>query len=204
VIILCADATPAAQQESLDAGANEFLTKPVQGSGLLATIERVMAGAENRHTITSGEKTIPVQMPRSGERAAPTAYQQQVSPPVLVDPDRIESLRRIANRDRTFLQRYTAATLDDLDAAVAELGRAVADGNLKGARDALHKIDGTSASIGAMALAASAKSMRNYLSSSPDPDTAAALAELVSTSALTKSAVTALLQDGRISHRDSR
>jgi HPt (histidine-containing phosphotransfer) domain-containing protein len=122
----------------------------------------------------------------------------------IVDPDRIESLRRIANRDRTFLQRYTAATLDDLDAAVAELGRAVADGNLKGARDALHKIDGTSASIGAMALAASAKSMRNYLSSSPDPDTAAALAELVSTSALTKSAVTALLQDGRISHRDSR
>jgi len=204
VIILSADATPAAQQESLDAGANEFLTKPVQGSSLLATIERVMAGAENRHTITSGEKTIPVQIPRSGERATPTAYQQQVSPPVLVDPDRIESLRRIANRDRTFLQRYTAATLDDLDAAVAELGRAVADGNLKGARDALHKIDGTSASIGAMALAASAKSMRNYLSSSPDPDTAAALAELVSTSALTKSAVTALLQDGRISHRDSR
>ena len=72
------------------------------------------------------------------------------------------------------------------------------------ARDALHKIDGTSASIGAIALAASAKSMRNYLSSAPDSDAAAALAELATTTALTKSAVSALLQQSRISNRHPR
>ena len=113
-------------------------------------------------------------------------------------------LRRIAQQDRGFLDRYTQATFDDLDAAVQELGKAIAVGDLRTARDALHKIDGTSASIGAIALAASAKGMRNYLTGSPDSDAAAALAELASTCALTKSAATALLQESRVSNRNQR
>lgn len=202
LIILSADATPAAQQESLDAGANDYLTKPVSSAILIAAIERVVAGAQVRNASDVADATPPAAAQPSAD--APAYALHELGSPVLVDPDRIEALRRIANRDRSFLQRYTTATFDDLDAAVAELGQAVAAGNLRGARDALHKIDGTSASIGAMALAASARSMRNYLTAAPDSDAAAALAELATTSALTKSAVSALLQDTRVSNRNPR
>jgi two-component system sensor histidine kinase RpfC len=220
LIILSADATPTAQEESLEAGANEFLTKPVTGANLVATIERVMAGAKLRQVrqTASADKSAPpserVAMPPVNAVAtlpvevapsdAPARPLREPATLMLVDSDRIEALRRIANHDQNFLQRYTAATFDDLDAAVAELGQAVAAGNMRMARDALHKIDGTSANIGAIALAASAKSMRNYLSVAPDSDAAAALAELATTSALTKSAVSALLQEGRIPNRNPR
>jgi two-component system sensor histidine kinase RpfC len=217
IVILSADATPVAQQESLDAGANDYLTKPVTSATLIAAIERLMAGAQIRQTNAGAARpslpaerieppaavpTTPVASPSSAD--APAPQRREPASLVLVDSDRIEALRRIANRDQNFLQRYTAATFDDLDAAVAELGQAIAEGNMRAARDALHKIDGTSANIGAIALAASAKSMRNYLSSAPDSDAAAALAELATTSALTKSAVSALLQEGRISNRNPR
>ncbi len=212
LVILSADATPIAQQDSLDAGANDYLTKPVTSAGLLAAIERVMAGAHTRQAPPGSEPaTSPpalvavVPSPLAIVAAEPASpMRREPSSTVLVDADRIEALRRIANRDRSFLQRYTAATFDDLDAAVAELGQAVAAGNMNVARSALHKIDGTSASIGATALAASARSMRNYLSAAPDSDAAAALAELATTTALTKSAVSALLQDVRVSNRDPR
>ena len=218
IVILSADATPMAQQDSLDAGANDYLTKPVTSANLLAVIERLMAGAQVRHTHAGTERPAhsadrietPAAMssPPVAAAAAPAVARalarREPASLVLVDSDRIEALRRIANRDQNFLQRYTAATFDDLDAAVAELRQAVAAGQMRVARDALHKIDGTSASIGAIALAASARSMRNYLSSAPDSDAAAALAELATTTALTKSAVSALLQEGRIPNRNPR
>jgi len=217
VIVLSADATPVAQQESLDAGANDYLTKPVTSAHLIAAIERLMAGAQLRQAPSGAarsslpadriEPTVAAPLSPVVATASTASSARNAREPaalVLVDSERIEALRRIANRDQNFLQQYTAATFDDLDAAVAELGKAVAEGNMRGARDALHKIDGTSASIGAIALAANAKSMRNYLSSAPDSDAAAALAELATTTALTKSAVSALLQEGRISNRNPR
>src|SRR4029453_9714143 len=50
IMILSADATPAAKQESIEAGADEFLTKPVTAATLLATIERLVAGMQARET----------------------------------------------------------------------------------------------------------------------------------------------------------
>ncbi len=218
IVILSADATPVAQHESLEAGANDYLTKPVTGANLIAAIERLMAGAKLRQAEAGGVRPAlpadriepPAAVPMTPAIAAPSnsdapaVQRREPASLALVDSDRIEALRRIANRDQNFLQRYTAATFDDLDAAVAELGKAVAEGNMRVARDALHKIDGTSANIGAIALAANAKSMRDYLSSAPDSDAAAALAELATTTALTKSAVSALLQGGRIANRNPR
>ena len=46
ILMLSADATAAAKRDSIDAGADEFLTKPVLASTLLAAIERLMAGAD--------------------------------------------------------------------------------------------------------------------------------------------------------------
>jgi len=181
IIILSADATPAAKQQSLEAGADEFLTKPVSASTLFAAIERVTAGHAARDA--------------QGTDAAKHALD---TPQVLVDPDRIAALRRIARGDGKFLDKYIVAAFAEIEKAISDLRVAAARGDTRGARDAIHIIEGTGGSIGAVALVANCKSIRNYLAVPRDPDCAAALAELSTTYALTKSAVQATLHDSGI------
>src|SRR4030095_10559357 len=180
---LSADATPAAKQQSLDAGADEFVTKPVTSAALLGTIERVMAGSAARIDPEA-------QARREAMSGSPAA-------PVLVDTDRIHALRRLARGDAKFLDKYVAAAFGELEQAISELRVAAKQGNTRVARDALHIIEGTGGSIGAVALVANCKSMRSYLVVPQDPDCAGALAELSTTYALTKSTVQATLHERR-------
>jgi len=204
IIILSADATAAARDESLAAGANDYITKPVTADMLLATIERITSAPPATSLSRKGpQSAIANSLPSDIGTSAPiqppipsvatTTRGAEKLTPILVDADRIDALRRISGSDRHFLTHYVNAAFDDLETAVVELRGAVETGNVRAARDALHKIDGTGASIGAVALLASAKSMRNYLSQSLDSDAQDALAELATTCTLTKSAVTALL-----------
>ncbi len=178
IIILSADATPAAKQQSLEAGADEFLTKPVSAATLLAAIGRVIAGNMTR---------LPTDAP-AGRHAEPTAA-------VLVDPDRISALRRIARGDSQFLEKYIGAAFTEIEKAISDLRVSASRGDTRCARDAIHIIEGTGGSIGGIALVANCKSIRSYLQVPHDPDCAAALAELSTTHALTKSAVQASLHD---------
>jgi two-component system sensor histidine kinase RpfC len=213
IIVLSADATPAAQQESLDAGANDYLTKPVTADNLLATVQRIIAGTRARKRAVVNDLP-PVRLEAAGLARRGDAHaistpihdaaRYQVGGLVLVDVERIEALRRIANHDSGFLDQYVDAAFQDLESAIKELLHALAICDTRSARDALHKIDGTSASIGAIALTQSAKNMRQYLSASPDTDAAAAMAEITTTCALTKSAVASLVQEARPADRDSR
>jgi hypothetical protein len=106
-------------------------------------------------------------------------------------------LRRIARGERKFLEQYVTAAFEELEKAIGDLRVAANADNGREARDALHIIDGTGASIGAVALVGNAKAMRNYLSQPKDPDRPGALAELSTTYALTKSAVLASLYEDR-------
>jgi two-component system sensor histidine kinase RpfC len=181
IIILSADATPAAKQESLDAGANDFLTKPVTSEMLLAAIERVTAGGSRRR---SAPATVhPIEQPTVAK------------PSQLVDTEQIQSLRRIARGEKEFLDKYTTAAFEELETAISNLRQACADNEIGDARSALHIIEGTGGSIGAIALVANCKSMRAYIAVPEDPDCAGALAELSTIMAMTKSAVLAVLHD---------
>ncbi len=214
IIILSADATAAARESSLAAGANDYITKPVAAEALLAAIERVVAGREAHRSVDL--RVVAGEPPAAAPAAAsapslppaflaapplPSKERTEAPAPILVDSERIEALRRIANNDRNFLKQYVDAAFDDLESALVELRNAVGKGDTRRARDALHKIDGTGASIGAAALLAGARSMRNYLSNALDSDAAAAIAELSTTCTLTKSAVTALLHESRTTNR---
>jgi two-component system sensor histidine kinase RpfC len=187
VIILSADATPAAKQQSLEAGADEFLTKPVSAATLLATIERIAAGNASRDADVGD-----------------TAPQARETPQVLVDAERIAALRRIARGDARFLDKYITAAFAEIEKAISDLRVAASRGDPRAARDAIHIIEGTGGSIGAVALVANCKSIRNYLAVPRDPDCAAALAELSTTYALTKSAVQATLHHAGIGALRSR
>ena len=80
IIILSADATPAAKQESIEAGADEFLIKPVTSASLLAAISRVIAGAESREigqapaTETQASSAAPTNTPRPQSSLIKNAY----------------------------------------------------------------------------------------------------------------------------------
>jgi two-component system, sensor histidine kinase RpfC len=182
IIILSADATPAAKQESLEAGANEFVTKPVTSQALLATIERVIGGTSPRPFVAIG-------IGQSGAKSLTSNV------PQLIDAEQIQSLRRIARNDQNFLDRYIAAAFSELEQAILDLRDAAAKNNVRDARSALHIIEGTGGSIGATALVSNCKSMRTYVAVPEDPDCAGALAELSTTMALTKSAVLAVIHD---------
>jgi len=181
IIILSADATPAAKQQSMEAGADEFLTKPVSAATLLAAIERVVAGNV-------------IRMPGT----AVTSHTTEAAPAMLVDPDRIAALRRIARGDAQFLEKYISAAFTEIEKAISDLRMSAARGDTRSARDAIHIIEGTGGSIGGVALVANCKSIRSYLQVPRDPDCASALAELSTTYALTKSVVQASLPDARI------
>jgi two-component system sensor histidine kinase RpfC len=184
IIILSADATPAAKQESLDAGADEFLTKPVRSDALLSTIDRVMLQVDSRSSQLKSQHFAAIDRPKVS-----TSFQQ------LVDNEQVQSLRRIARGDEKFLQNYVGAAFDDLEKAVADLRVACCGNNLDNARAALHIIEGTAASLGALSLVRNCKSMRTTVAAPINAEREAALAELSTTLALTKSAVVAVLHD---------
>jgi two-component system sensor histidine kinase RpfC len=184
IMILSADATPAAKQDSIDAGANEFLTKPVTAGLMLAAIERIVAGYGAR---VSAQEPQPASAPKQRSGAASG----------LVDPDRIQALRRIARGDAKFLDAYISAAFVDLERALGDLSMATESNNIRSARDALHIIEGTGASVGATALVENCKSVRHYFTAPYDPDRASALAELSTTYALTKSTLQANLHELR-------
>ena len=112
-----------------------------------------------------------------------------------MDAEQIQSLRRIARGDQKFLDQYITAAFDELEKAISDLRRAAEDNEVRDARSALHIIEGTGGSIGAIALVANCKSMRSYMAVPEDPDRAGALAELSTIMAMTKSAVLAVLHD---------
>jgi two-component system sensor histidine kinase RpfC len=181
IIILSADATAVAKKESLDAGADEFLAKPIAASTLFAALDRVVASGPPR--LIAGEG--------SGFEATP----KETSPSQLLDVDQLQSLRRIARNDLGFLNQYVLAAFGDVEHAISDLRGAIAGDKVRDARAALHIIEGTGGSIGATALVANCRSMRKHLAIRCHAESGAALATLSTTYAITKSALVAQLHD---------
>lgn len=183
IVVLSADATPAAKQQSLEAGADEFLTKPVTATGLLAVIDRLMNGSVSLPDETPGPGT-----PLKAE----TGYYKDQG---LIDADRIAALHRIGRGDQKFVETYLTASFSEIESAIAALRAAIDGSDIRSSRDAIHILEGTGSSIGAVALVHNCKSMRNMLSTPSNPRIATALAELSTTYALTKSTIQASVHE---------
>jgi two-component system sensor histidine kinase RpfC len=183
IMILSADATIAAKRESLEAGADEFLTKPVVAAALLTAIERLVAGAGAR-VAPSGHPKQAEQLNVAGKLA-------------IVDSERLQALRRIARGDAKFLARYVTAAFSELEQAISALRIAVEANNPRAARDQLHIIEGTAASIGGVALVTECRALRNSLDKDHELEHGSTLAQLSTAYALTKSTVQANLHEIR-------
>ena len=137
-IMLTADATPQAREESVKAGANQFLTKPIDAGGLLESIAALSRKTQKR--ATKDRKTVTPQQTIVSNFAESEWYDYTVIHELDIlggDPDFIKSL--VNNFEKEGLQH------------ILELKRAFHDDFLE-YREHLHALKGSSTELGAAKL----------------------------------------------------
>jgi two-component system, sensor histidine kinase RpfC len=195
ILIVSADATADARNESVLAGADGHVVKPVPAAELLSLVARLTEGRPIRVERRATKRDYPKLVSSSGRLTeSPKTQPAAMGERVLLDSGRFEELRRIANNDIGFMRRYSTASFADIDAAFAELRSSMNSGDTQTAREALHKIDGTAANLGASAIAQAGTRMKVHLVDLRSPDASKALAEIATVCALTKSAMMAALE----------
>lgn len=138
--ILSADATPEARRSSDEAGADAFLTKPVDAKTLVAAIADLTRGRAHRQPSEQD-----AQGGKDGEQG-PEAMPR-------IDHGVLEGLAELGDSDQ-FLISLIRDFKEDSDRNVSELRRAVAEQDYAGYRDTLHAIKGSAGDLGAPRLAA--------------------------------------------------
>jgi PAS domain S-box-containing protein len=136
IIAMTAHALQGDRQRCLDAGMDDYLTKPVSPRALAQALERWLPrGGHGRRA------------PARAETAATTTA-PSVEPPVL---DRAGMLARLMD-DEELARTIAAGFLEDMPTQIAELRRCLDAGDAPGAIRQVHTIKGASANVGGEAL----------------------------------------------------
>ena len=155
-IMLSADATERSISESLDAGIDAYLTKPVETRKLLDTIARL---ADKRPTRRAAGQ------PRS---LVTSAFSPGQGPPLL-DQGTLATLREL-DEDGEFFSDLIAGFSRDVDSALNEISNSLNAGDYPQLRHALHALEGSARELGALrlvAIAAELKTLKPFELSSP-------------------------------------
>ena len=136
VILLSADATPESRQESLDAGADTFLSKPVEAIRL---IEQIHALVSNR---ASAEIARFIKQPAAGA----VRIERSGALPV-VNIETLEHLEELGS-SAGFVEKLVGIFVTDNAQLFEKLEAAVAARNFAEYRSLLHAMKGSAASMG--------------------------------------------------------
>lgn len=158
LIALTADATVEARTACLEAGFEEFLTKPIDSSRLLSALhvaadERAAAEAATARATTE-HKSPPQEVNWEPKRTAATAMviEADDEPDVdILDDSRLELLRALDDDD-DFAVGIIDAFLADGRSLLVDLDAAVATQDLERFRDTAHALRSSAAHLGANAL----------------------------------------------------
>ena len=134
VIMLTADATPEAKENSMNAGANAFLTKPINSRALLEQIAQL--SPETTH--------VPLPVIKESNN-----NDNELSP--WVDKNSLHELSKLGGGE-PFIQKLIVCFKEDGVKHIAIIKQAATDDYLR-YRESLHALKGSSAEIGAMRLA---------------------------------------------------
>ena len=129
IIMLTADATPEAKEKSLNAGANAFLTKPINSQALLAQIAELTRGSHGKKDESVNTDTISS----------------------LCDEKIINELASLGGGN-PFIKVLIGGFKEDGDKHISLLKQAATDDFL-GYRESLHAIKGSATELGANKLA---------------------------------------------------
>ncbi len=139
IIAMTADAMEGDRQRCLDAGMDDYLSKPVSFERLGALLEKWVPSPGSER----------VDLPSQREEGHPT---DRVTP--VLDQAVIADLRRLADeRDPTRVQALVSTFLLDAGSNVKKLRRAIEDKDPSSISERLHTLAGSSATFGAQRLA---------------------------------------------------
>jgi two-component system, sensor histidine kinase RpfC len=132
VIMLSADVTPEAKREAFEAGADAYLSKPIEALRLLDEIQTL-----------AGAKAEPA---RKAEPLAP-ARESAPAAPAVVNMETLAHLEELGN-SLAFLEKLVRVFLADNSAIVERVERALAARDYHEFRSLVHAMKGSSASMG--------------------------------------------------------
>ena len=151
VIMLTADATPEAHKRSIDAGADVFLTKPIDARALLETIAQLTAN-------------LPAKVTEKEAKA--TATNQN-----LVDQQTIDDLSQLGG-GQEFLNQLITGFITDGEKHLATITNSVNNDYLA-FRESLHALKGSAAEMGAHKIAdlcRQAENLKPYMLNEPEAE----------------------------------
>jgi two-component system sensor histidine kinase RpfC len=136
VVMLSADVTPEAKRECLEAGADAFLSKPIEAAKLLEELQRLCGGPA---------REAPGSVPAQGLRP-PREEQAGVAP--TVNPRTLADLEELGSSPG-FMDKLIGVFVADNVTLVAKMESALAARNVGEFRSHLHAMKGSAASMGA-------------------------------------------------------
>ena len=143
VIMLTANATPEAVAACEEAGADAYLTKPVEARALVSCLERLAAAREESgpaRASSDGGGIVAVLQPQragSGER--------------LLDEEKLRELAALTD-DPAFVPDLLRGFMKDAQTLIARMQAAVTAGRLHEFKDWVHALKGSAGNVGAEAL----------------------------------------------------
>ena len=140
VLMLTANATPEAVEKCMEAGANAYLTKPIETEKLLATIDSLINSSTTDDTAKYKKnvfKLIPAKKPEQGP---------------VIDLNVLDNLTNLS-QDVDFINDLIHGFLKDSKQLIENMETSLQEENYTKIQDYAHAIKGSARSIGAIALA---------------------------------------------------
>jgi two-component system sensor histidine kinase RpfC len=184
VIVLSADVTPEAKRECLEAGADAFLSKPIEAARLLQELQR-LCGGKTQEAAASADSDGP-----------PVSRIERQGPAPIVSSDTLADLEELGSSP-AFMDKLIGVFVADNVTLMGKMEAALAARNVGEFRSHLHAMKGSAASMGAERLTVYCKELGRYSDSEVKLQIPALLKTLREELAMTRDAFERYLQDRR-------